>query len=206
MTEAEHREDNLRALRLSLDADDLALIADVTGRLDPIPGDCGDEYRRPPFLTASGDLSHHLDALPPVFASSLVPDRPGRQRADSGSVWEEKAGFSRAIRVGRRILVSGTTATDPSGRPVCESDAEGQAVYAFDKVLAAIGSLGGSPADIVRTRIYLRRSQDWEGVSRAHARAFGLVRPANTLVGGLDLIGPYLVEVEAEAEIASDGD
>ncbi len=206
LTESEHRDDNLRALRLQLDADDLAGLAAVTARLEQIPGDCGDEYRRPPFLTASGDLSHHLDALPPVFASSPVPARPDRRRAESGSVWEEKAGFSRALRVGRRILVSGTTATDPAGRPVCEGDAEGQAVYAFDKVLAAIGSLGGSPEDIVRTRIYLRRSSDWEGVSRAHARAFGAVRPANTLLGGIDLIGPYLVEVEAEAEIAGDGD
>jgi aryl-alcohol dehydrogenase-like predicted oxidoreductase/enamine deaminase RidA (YjgF/YER057c/UK114 family) len=204
--EAQHREDNLRALRLALDDDDRAAIDAAAGALDPIPGDCGDEYRRPPFLTASGDLSHHLDALPPVFPSTGMPARPGRRRAESGSVWEEKAGFARAVRVGRRILVSGTTATDPHGRPVCEGDAEGQAVYALDKVLAAIGSLGGAPEDVVRTRLYLRRAADWEGVSRAHARAFGTVRPANTLIGGVDLIGPYLVEAEAEAELDGDGD
>lgn len=204
--EAQHREDNLKALRLALDDEDRVAIASALGQLDPIPGDCGDEYRRPPFLTASGDLSHHLDALPPVFAPSEVPDRPGRRRAGSGSVWEERAGFSRAVRVGRRILVSGTTATDPAGRPVCEGDAEGQAVYAMDKVLAAIGSLGGAPEDVVRTRVYLRRADDWEGVSRVHARVFGGTRPANTLLGGVDLIGPYLVEVEAEAELPGNGD
>jgi enamine deaminase RidA (YjgF/YER057c/UK114 family) len=204
--ESQHREENLKALRLSLDDEDRAAIAGASGVLDPIPGDCGDEYRRPPFLTASGDLSHHLDALPPVFATSEVPDRPGRLRAGSGSVWEERAGFSRAVRVGRRVLVSGTTATDPAGRPVCEGDAEGQAVYAMDKVLAAIGSLGAAPEDVVRTRVYLRRADDWEAVSRVHARVFGDTRPANTLLGGIDLIGSYLVEVEAEAELPSDGD
>ena len=92
-------------------------IGAAAGALDPIPGDCGDEYRRPPFLTASGDLSHHLDALPPVFPSEPVPGRPDRTRATSGSVWEAKAGFSRAVRVGDRVLVSGTTATDPHGPP-----------------------------------------------------------------------------------------
>ncbi len=200
--EAEHRLDNLRALALTLDQDDRDAIASATAAMRSIPGDCGDEYRKPPFLTASGDLSHHLDALPPVFPVVAAPGRPGRSRADSGSVWEAKAGFSRATRVGNRILVSGTTATTPSGDPVCPGDPEGQAVYALDKILAAILSLGGQAEDVVRTRIYLRRADDWEAVSRVHARYFGTVRPANTLVGGLDLIGPYDVEIEAEAEIS----
>jgi enamine deaminase RidA (YjgF/YER057c/UK114 family) len=76
----------------------------------------------------------------------------------------------------------------------------------MDKVLAAIGSLGGAPEDVVRTRVYLRRADDWEVVSRVHARVFSGTRPANTLLGGVHLIGPYLVEVEAEAELSGNGD
>ena len=144
-------------------------------------------------------MSDHLDALPTPFP---VVTRNGRTHAETGSVWEEKAGFSRAMRVGNRILVSGTTATAPDGTPVCQGDAGGQATYAFDKVKAAILSLGGREEDVVRTRIYLRHSADWEVVSAAHARAFGASRPANTLIGGIDLIGPYAIEVEVEAEIS----
>ncbi|PJF08500.1 aldo/keto reductase [Pseudorhodobacter sp. MZDSW-24AT] len=199
LTERDHSADNLRALSVTLTTDDLAEIEQVLSTLTPIPGDCGDEYRKPPFLTASGDLSHHLDALPPPFP---VVTRNGRAHADSGSIWEEKAGFSRAVRSGSRILVSGTTATAPDGSAICPGDAGGQATFAFDKVKAAILSLGGREEDVVRTRIYLRHAQDWEAVSAAHARAFGTARPANTLIGGVDLIGEYLLEVEAEAEIA----
>lgn len=195
--EGEHRADNRRLLSLALDDEDRAAID--AARMDPIPGDCGDEYRRPPFLTASGDLSHHLDALPPVH--TVVQTRPGRSRADSGSVWEEICGFSRATRSGNRILVSGTTATDPHGNPVCEGDPEGQAVYILDKIIASVTSLGGTPEDIVRTRIYMVDLTGWEGVSRAHAQILGHVRPANTLIGIGGLIGPYLVEIEAEAEL-----
>ncbi|MFN4128529.1 MAG: aldo/keto reductase [Paracoccaceae bacterium] len=199
LTEANHSADNLRALSITLRPEDHAEIEQALATLTPIPGDCGDEYRKAPFLTASGDLSHHLDALPTPFP---VVTRQGRSLALSGSIWEEKAGFSRAVRSGSRILVSGTTATAPNGTPVCPGDAGGQAVFAFDKVKAAILSLGGHEEDVVRTRIYLRCADDWEAVSAAHARAFGAARPANTLVGGIDLIGDYLVEVEAEAEIA----
>ena len=200
--ENDHSADNLRVVGLALDVEDRAAIAAATGALRPIPGDCGDEYRRPPFLTASGDLSHHLDALPPVMAVAASPSRPDRTLAASGSVWEAKAGFSRAIRTGGRILVSGTTATDPAGGVVCEGDAEGQAVYVLDKIAGAIASLGGRIEDVVRTRVYLADADDWEAVSRVHARYFGEVRPANTLLAVGGLIGPYRVEIEAEAEVA----
>lgn len=199
--EAEHREDNLRAMALTLDAEDRGLLEDATSKLKPIPGDCGDEYRKPPFLTASGDLSHHLDSLPSVFAVTRMPGRPKRSRAMSGTVWEAKAGFARAVRIGNRILVSGTTATARDGSAVCEGDAEGQAVYILDKILGAVTSLGGTAEDVTRTRVYLRNAGDWEAVSKVHGRYFGEILPANTLVGGIDLIGPYLVEIEAEAEL-----
>jgi enamine deaminase RidA (YjgF/YER057c/UK114 family) len=71
----------------------------------------------------------------------------------------------------------------------------------MDKVRAAILSMDGKEACVVRTRVYLRHASDWEAVSAAHARAFGDARPANTLIGGVDLVGGYLVEVEAEAEV-----
>ena len=165
--------------------------------LDPIPGDCGDEYRRPPFLTASGDLSHHLSALPPLFPTRRIGDR---QIVESGSVWEEKAGFARAVLRNGRILVSGTTATDPHGQAVAQDDAGAQAAYILDKITAALNVLGGRPDDVVRTRIYVADPDDWQAVSSAHRRYFGEIRPANTLVAAR-LIGPYRVEIEAEAEL-----
>ena len=197
--ESEHRADNLKVFDLNLDGEDRSALAAATRTLAPIQGDCGDEYRKPPFLTASGDLSHHLDALPPVFPVSASPSRPKRLHALGGSIWENKAGFSRAIRVGDRILISGTTATDPHGNPVCPGDAEGQTIYILDKIIAAISSLGGKSEDIVRTRIYLSDADIWEPVSAVHARYFGAVLPANTLVAVSGLIGPYAVEIEAEA-------
>lgn len=202
--ETEHRADNLRVLSFNLDAEDRASLSEVLTQMAPIPGDCGDEYRKPPFLTASGDLSDHLDPIPPVFAVLPVPGRIGWTRVESQSIWEDKAGFSRAVRTGRRILVSGTTATAPDGQAVCPYDAEGQAVFVFDKILAAIISLGGKATDVVRTRIYLRNAADWEAVSAVHAYYLGTTRPANTLIAGVDLIGRYLVEIEVEAELNTD--
>jgi len=91
-------------------------------------------------------------------------------------------------------------ATDPHGAVVAPGDAEGQAVFILDKIAAAIGLLGGTLEDVVRTRIYLSDPYRWEEVSRVHARYFGAVRPANTLIGA-ELVGDYLVEIEAEAEL-----
>ena len=199
--ENNHSADNLNMLQLTLDAEDRAAIASAADALDMIPGDCGDEYRKAPFLTASGDLSHHMDALPPVMGVTPSQARPERRQAQSGSIWEEKAGFSRAMRKGDRIMVSGTTATAPDGQAICSGDAEGQAVYILDKITGAITSLGGQIEDVLRTRIYLAREADWEAVSRVHARFFGTVRPANTMIVAGGLIGGYLVEIEAEAEV-----
>ena len=197
LTEAEHRADNLRLFSFALDAEDHDRLAHAfaTGRM--IPGDCGDEYRKPPFLTASGDLSHHLDALPKAFSATEF--RPGRLRVDSGSVWEKACGYSRAVRVGERILVSGTTATHTDGSLVAPGDAGSQAVYILDKIAAAIEALGGSIDDVVQTRIWLRDANDWEAVGRVHGRVFAEARPANTLVEVARLVGNYLVEIEAEA-------
>lgn len=197
--ESEHRGDNLKIFSFDLDAEDHARLDEAFARMRPIPGDCGDEYRKPPFLTASGDLSHHLDSIPPIYTPEPVPGRPGRLRVSSGSVWEPIAGYSRAVRIGDRILVSGTTATHGSDRTVAPGNPGAQATYILDKIAASISALGGSMKDVVRTRIYLRDADQWEPVSRAHGRAFADVLPANTLIEAGRLVGDYEVEIEAEA-------
>lgn len=199
--ESQHRADTLELFGFALDEADREALAEGFAWLKPIPGDCGDEYRRPPYLTASGDLSHHLDAVPSVYAAEPVPGREGRMRVSTGSVWEPLAGYSRAVRVGNRVLVSGTTATHGADRPVAPDDAGAQATFILDKIAASLKPLGASLADVVRTRVYLTDSADWEAVSRAHGRAFGETRPANTLLAAGSLVGDYRVEIEAEAVV-----
>jgi aryl-alcohol dehydrogenase-like predicted oxidoreductase/enamine deaminase RidA (YjgF/YER057c/UK114 family) len=197
--ESEHRADNRRLFAFALDGSDRGLIDAALAASKRIPGDCGSEYRRPPYLTASGDLSHHLESFAPVFRAEAMPSRPARRRIDTGSVWEPICGYSRAVRIGDRILVSGTTATHGTGRMVCPGDPGGQAVYALDKIQASIEALGGTLEDVVRTRIFVRDQRQWEPIARVHGRYLGHVRPANTLVEASGLIGDYEVEIEAEA-------
>lgn len=199
--EREHRADNLRVFTFALDATDHARIDAALALTRRIPGDCGDEYRRPPFLTASGDLSHHLSGFPPVYRVETVAGRSDRRRIDSGSLWEPVCGYSRAVRVGERILVSGTTATHGSGEVVCPGEPYAQTVYILDKIAASIDALGGTLEDVVRTRIYVRDATRWEEVARAHGRYFAAIRPANALVEVSRLVGDYEVEIEAEAVV-----
>ncbi len=194
-----HAADNRAIFSLSLDEADRADLDAALESVTPLAGDCGDEYRRPPFLTASGDLSHHLASLPKVYAALPVEGRPDRQRVSSGSVWEPIAGYSRAIRVKDRILVSGTTATNGAGEVVCPGDPAGQTVFILDKIAASLATLGATLEDVVRTRVYLRDAAQWEPVSRIHGRYFGAIRPANTLLEVSRLVGDYEVEIEAEA-------
>ena len=114
-------------------------------------------------------------------------------------MWEGIAGFSRAVRVGNRILVSGTTATSGAGKVVCPGDVAGQTVFILDKISASLAALGGSLEDVVRTRIFLADAEQWEPASRVHGRTFRDILPANTLFEVGRLIGDYLVEIEAEA-------
>ena len=110
------------------------------------------------------------------------------------------AGFSRAVRTGNRVLVSGTTATHRD-RAIGGSDPAAQAHFVIDKIEASLRSLGARLQDVVRTRVYVRRPGDWEQVARAHGERFATIQPANTLVIA-ELIGDeYLVEMEAEAEL-----
>lgn len=194
-----HIGDTVGLFDFELDDRSRAGIEDAVARLDPIPGDCGDEYRRPPFLTAAGDLSDHFEAMPSPYPVEEGPG-PGRSRALSGTVWEDLAGFSRAIRKGHRIFVSGTTATHRD-RLIGGGDPASQAHFCIDKIEGAIQSLGGSLDDIVRTRIYVAEPGVAEAVSRVHGARLGHLQPANTLVQA-GLIGDgYLVEMEAEAVV-----
>jgi len=197
--ERQHRDDNAKVFAFELDADDKARLEDALSEATPLPGDCGDEYRKPPYLTASGDLSHHLESFPSVYEAVAVDGHGDHLRVDSGSVWEPVGGYSRALRKGNRILVSGTTATHGAQVVVAPGDPASQTVYILDKIVASLSALGGRIEDVVRTRIYLANADHWEAVSRVHGRYFSDVRPANTLVEISRLVGDYLVEIEAEA-------
>jgi aryl-alcohol dehydrogenase-like predicted oxidoreductase/enamine deaminase RidA (YjgF/YER057c/UK114 family) len=193
---SEHIEDNRRVFGLSLDESDREEIEAARATLRPIPGDSGDEYRKPPFLTASGDLSHHLESLPPPYTVKTGPD--GRSFVLSGTEWEKVAGFCRAVRRGDHVFVSGTTATHRD-RAVGGSDVAAQLHFVVDKIEGALQSLGARLDDVVRTRVFVRRLSDWEAAARAHGERFRAILPANTLVQA-GLVGDeYLVEMEAEA-------
>jgi aryl-alcohol dehydrogenase-like predicted oxidoreductase/enamine deaminase RidA (YjgF/YER057c/UK114 family) len=200
--ESEHRADNLKLFAFALDEEDHATLSKVFAGTKRLPGDCGDEYRRPPFLTASGDLSHHLESFAPLWERQSVPGYSNRSKIDSGTRWEPIAGYSRAIREGNRILVSGTTATHGSGRVIGKNDAAVQTTYILDKITASIKALGGRLEDVVRTRVYLTSGDDWQAVCQVHGSYFGQIRPANTMLRVAGLIGAgYLVEIEAEAVV-----
>ncbi|MGI9420935.1 MAG: aldo/keto reductase [Geminicoccaceae bacterium] len=201
--ERDHRDDNRRLFSFELDEQDLAEIDEAMARQIPLPGDCGDEYRKPPFLTASGDLSHHLSQLPKAYAATPIGPRPARSRVDTGSAPEAACGYSRAVRAGDRIAVSGTTATHGESGVVCPGDVEGQTTHILDKIEAAITALGGSIEDVIRTRIYMKDASRWEEAARAHGRVFRDILPANTLIEVKDLVGDYEVEIEAEAVSSS---
>jgi enamine deaminase RidA (YjgF/YER057c/UK114 family) len=125
-----------------------------------------------------------------------------RQNISSGTVWEDLAGYSRAVRVGSLVFVSGTTATDANGHIVGENDPYAQTVFIIQKIERALHEAGASLRDVGRTRIFVTDASRWEPVAKAHAEFFRDIRPANTLVEVSALIGEgYLVEMEADAVI-----
>jgi enamine deaminase RidA (YjgF/YER057c/UK114 family) len=126
-----------------------------------------------------------------------------RQRVSTGTEWEPLVGYSRAIRVGGRVLVSGTTGTDAEG--VVSGDAYEQTERALANVERALAELGAGLEDVVRTRMYVTDIGEWEAVGRAHGERFGEVRPATSMVEVTALIDPAMVvEVEAEAVVGDE--
>jgi enamine deaminase RidA (YjgF/YER057c/UK114 family) len=127
------------------------------------------------------------------------PGQPSRrQRIGSGSPYEPRVGFSRALRVGERVLVAGTAPIWPDGS--CDPDPQAQAARCLEIILAALAEAGAGPEHVVRTRMYLVDPADWEAVGRAHGAVFAEVRPASTMVVVAALLDPrWRVEMEAEA-------
>jgi aryl-alcohol dehydrogenase-like predicted oxidoreductase/enamine deaminase RidA (YjgF/YER057c/UK114 family) len=195
--ERTHLDDNARVFSLKLDAEDRRGLALAEASLEPIPGDCGDEYRKPPFLTASGDLSHHVDSFPAPYTTRTLE---GRSLCLSGTPWEPLAGYSRAVRKGNRISISGTTASHRE-RSIGGLDPAAQTHFVIDKLEGALESLGARLEDVVRTRVFVRDIAFWEPVARAHGERFGHIQPANTLVEAALVSEEALVEIEADAEV-----
>lgn len=124
-----------------------------------------------------------------------------RQKHHSASPYEKEIGFSRAIRSGKRILVSGTAPIGKDGQTV-KGDAYEQAHRCFEIIVESIEALGGSKSDVVRTRMFLVNADDWRDVGRAHGEFFRGTNPAATMVVAKGLLDPdWRVEIEAEAEI-----
>lgn len=154
-----------------------------------------------------GRFAHLLAGEPdlPAPARPAAAARPAtatRERVSSGSPYEPVVGFSRAVRVGNVVAVAGTGPIGPDGETVGPGDVAAQMRRCVEIALAAIEELGGAPEDVIRTRTFLKRREDWEDASRVHGEFFGDIRPASTMLQVASMIDPdWLVEFEADAVI-----
>ena len=177
--ELEHITENKQVSNMALDEESKAAISALIKEFKSVNGDCGDEYRYPPFLTASGDLSHHIASFPPAF--QVKDEGNSRYSASSGTIWESFAGYSRAVKKGNHVFVSGTTSTQGS-LVIGGNSPDSQMHFVLDKIEGALKSMNATMRDVVRTRIFVSDVQHWEAIARVHGKRFEGINPTNTLV------------------------
>ena len=192
--ERSHLEDNLRLFDFSLDERSLAELTEAQTGLDPIPGDCGDEYRRPPYLTASGDLHHHVTRFPAPYAA---------RRTERGIELAPEAGFGEAVRTGNQIRIRGVAPTH-RGRVMGGDDVRAQTHFALDRAEGALQSLDAGLADVVRIDARARE-EDWPGVKAVLLERLPPVGGDSMVrdhyVGGLRPTTSHRVEIDLRAQV-----
>ena len=192
-----HIEDNLRLFKFDIEENHLHKLREALQILDPIPGDCGDEFRKPPYLA----LDKKESSGKSLSYYQVSQDDRNRTKVNSETLWEDLGGYSRAVRKGNRIWVSGTTAIH-RGKNIGGYDPKAQTHFIIDKIAGALKSLGSSLEDVVRTRVFVQDIDDWDRVTKVHGERFKHIKPASTIVQA-ELGGEgFLVEIEAEAEVS----